>query len=65
MRDAFPRLRLNPKAEGRRRPRDETPYVSECQRAVRNLPRSSDLSRSRKELYQGLVVGSASDPLVK
>ena len=30
-----------------------------------NLPGSSDLSRSRKELYRVLVVGSISDPLVE
>ena len=65
VRVAFPCLRLNPKAEGRRRPRDETPFVIECRRALRNLPRSSDHFRSRKELYRGLVVGSASDPLVE
>ena len=65
MRVAFPRLSSNPEAEGRRRPKDEAPFVRECRRAIRNLPRSSDLSRSRKELYRGLVVGSASDPLVK
>ena len=65
VRSVFPRLRSNPEAEGCRRPRDEAPFVRECRRAVRNLPRFSDLSRSRKELYRGLVVGSASDPLVK
>ena len=65
VRVAFPRLKSNPKAEGRRRLRDETPYVSECCRALRNLPQSSDLSQSRKELYRGLVVSSASDPQVK
>ena len=65
VRVAFPRLRSNPKAEGRRRPRDEAPFVSECRRAIRDLHRSSDLSQSRKELYRGLVVGSASDSLVK
>ena len=65
MRVAFPRLRSNPKAGGRLRPRDEAPFVSECCRAIRNLPLSSELSRSCKELYRGLVVGSASDPLVK
>ena len=32
---------------------------------LQNLPRSSDFSRSRKELYSGLVVGSASYPLVE
>ena len=62
---AFPDLRLYPEAEGRRRPRDELPFVIECRRALRNLPRSSDLSWTRKELYRGLVVGSASDPLVE
>ena len=65
VRVTFPYLRSNPKAEGRRRPRDEAQFVSECRRAIRNLSRSSELSRSRKELYRGLVVGSASDPLVK
>ena len=30
--------------------------------AIRNLPGSSDLSQPRKELYRGLVVGSALDP---
>ena len=65
VRVAFSRLRSNPRAEGRRRPRDEAPFVNECRRALRNLPQSSDLSRLRKELYRGLVVGSASDPLVK
>ena len=65
VRVAFPRLRLNPNAEGRRRPRGEPPFVIECRRALRNLPRSSDLFRPRKELYRGLVVGSASDPLME
>ena len=65
MRVTFPRLRSNPKAEGRRRPRNEVPFVSVCRRAIRNLPRSSDLSRSRKELYRGLVVGSTLYPQVK
>ena len=62
---AFPNLGLCPSAESRRRPRDEPPFVIECRRALRNLPRSSDLSWTRKELYRGLVVGSASDPLVE
>ena len=62
---AFPDLRLCPKAEGRRRPRDEPSFVTECREALRNLPRSSDLSWTRKELYRGLEVGSASDPLVE
>ena len=62
---AFPDLSLGPKAEGRRRSRDEPPFVIECRGALRNLPRSNDLSWTRKELYRGLVVGSASDPLVE
>ena len=65
VRVAFRDLRLCPKAEGRRRPRDELPFVIECRGALRNLSRSSDLSWTRKELYRGLVVGSASDPLVE
>ena len=65
VRVTFPNLRLCPKAEGRRRLRDEPPFVIECHGALRNLPRSSDLSWTRKELYRGLVVSSASDPLVE
>ena len=59
----FPRLKSDPKAEGRRRPLGETLFVCECRTALRNLLGSSDLSRPRKELYRELVVGSASDPL--
>ena len=59
----FPRLKSDPKAEGRRRPLGEALFFSECRKALRNLLGSSDLSRPRKELYRGLVVGSASDPL--
>ena len=65
VRSAFPRLRLNPEAEGRCRPRDESPFVCVCRWAIRNLPWSSDLSRSLKELYRGFVACSVSDPLVK
>ena len=65
VRVAFPDLRLCPKTEGRRRLRGEPPFVVECCGALRNLPRSSDLSWTHKELYRGLVVGSASDPLVE
>ena len=61
----FPRLQSDPKAEGRRKPMGETPFVRECRVALPNLPRSNDLSRPRKELYQELVVDSASDPLSK
>ena len=59
----FPRLKSDPKAEGRRRPLGETLFVRECRTALRNLLGSSDLSWPRKELYRELVVGSASDPL--
>ena len=59
----FPRLKSDPKAEGRRRPLGEALFFSECRKALRNLLGSSDLSRPRKELYRELVVGSASDPL--
>ena len=65
VRGAFLRLGSNPEAEGRRRPRVETPFACECRRAIRNLSRSSDFSRYRKELYRELVAASASDPLVK
>ena len=59
----FPRLKSDPKAEGRRRPLGEALFVRECRKALRNLLGSSDLSWPRKELYRELVVGSASDPL--
>ena len=45
--------------------RDRQTFVCECCWALHKPPRSSDLSQSRKELYQELVAGSASDPLVK
>ena len=59
----FPRLKSDPKTEGRRRPLGEALFVHECRKALRNLLGSSDLSWPRKELYRELVVGSASDPL--
>ena len=59
----FPRLKSDPKAEGRRRLLGETLFVREWRKALRNLLGSSDLSRPRKELYRELVVGSVSDPL--
>ena len=59
----FPRQKSNPKAESYRRPRGEALFFVECHKAFRNLPGSSNLSRSRKELYRELVVGTASDPL--
>ena len=65
MRDVFSCLHSNLKAEGRRRPRDEAPFVRECHKSLRNLVWFSDLSRPRKEMYRELVAGSASDPLVE
>ena len=59
----FPHLESDPKAEGRRRPMDEAPFVRESRMALRKLSGFSDLVRPRKELYRRLVVGSASDPL--
>ena len=59
----FPRLQSDPKPESRRRSMGETPFVRECHEALRNLPESSNLSQSRKELYWELVVSSVSDPL--
>ena len=44
----FPRLKSDPKAEGRRRPLGEALFVRECRKALCNLLGSSDLSRSRK-----------------
>ena len=48
----FPRLKSDPKAEGRRRPLGEALFVRECRKALRNLLGSSDLSRPRKKLYR-------------
>ena len=59
----FPRLKSDPKAEGRCKPLGEALFVRECRTALRNLRGPSDLSWTRKELYRELVVGSASDPL--
>ena len=61
--DTFPRLKSDPKAEGRRRPVGEGPFVHECRVVLRKLLRSSDLSRPQKELYRELVVGSALESL--
>ena len=63
MRMSFPLLRSYPKAEWRRRRRGEERFFVECRKALRNSPGFTDLSRSRRELYQELVVGTVSDPL--
>ena len=65
VKDVFPRLKPDPKTEGCRWPRDEAPFSCKCREALRKLPESSDLSRSRRDLYRELVVGSTSDPLVE
>ena len=62
--DTFPLLKSDPKVEGQRKLMGEPLFVRECRKAHRNLPGPSDISRLRKELYQELVVGSTSDPLV-
>ena len=59
----FPRLKSDPKAEGRCKPLGKALFVRECRTALRNLLGSRDLSRPQKELYRELVEGSASDPL--
>ena len=59
----FPRLQSDPKAEGRRKPLGETPFVRKCRAALCNLPGSCDLSWPRKAQYRKLVVGFASEPL--
>ena len=63
MKKAFPRLKSNPKSEGCRRPRGKGPFFNECCKVLRNLPGSSDLSRSTKKQHRELVVDTASDPL--
>ena len=59
----FPRFKSDQKPEGRRKPMGETPFVSECRTALRNIPGFSDSSRPWKELYREQVIDSASDPL--
>ena len=65
MRNVFLYLKSNPKAEARRRPGNDIPFVRKCRRALHKLPRSSDLSQSRNELYRELVAGTTLDPLEK
>ena len=43
----------------------ETPFVSECRKALCNIPGSCNISQSRKELYREVVVDSAADPLTE
>ena len=62
VKDVFPRLESDPKVEGRRKPKGTAPFTCECRKALHKLPRFSDLSRSRKELYRDIGVGSTSDP---
>ena len=60
---AFLKLKSNHKPDGHRKPRMETLYLTKCHKGFRKLFDSNDLSRSRKELYRKLVVGSTSDLL--
>ena len=46
-------------------PWSEALFACECCKALHNLPGSSDLSWSRKELYWELVVGSALNHLME
>ena len=62
---AFLDLASNPKAEDRRWPRGEALFFVKYRNTLLKLPRFSDLSRSRKELYRELMVSTASDPLVE
>ena len=64
MSNTVPHLKLDPKAEAGLMLRGKAPFVRECRMALHNLPGFSDFSRSRKELYQDLVMGPALDPLV-
>ena len=65
VRNIFPRLKSNPKAEACCKFGKKTLFVCKCHRALYKLPRSSDLSQSRKELYWELVAGSTADPQKK
>ena len=60
VRVTFPDLGLCPSAEGPRRSKDEPPFVIEGRRALRNLPRSSDLSWTRKRVSDEFRLGSSS-----
>ena len=60
----FPDLKEYPGLEGRRRPRGESAFYRECRLALPRMLRcEKDLTCPRKTLYQGLVVGAASDRL--
>ena len=65
VRFVFPHQVSDPKVEGCRKPKGVAQFTRECRKALRKLPRSSDLSWSGKELYRELVVASTSDPLVE
>ena len=50
--DVFSRLESDTEAEGRRIPKGAAPFTRDCRKPLRKFPRSSDLSRSQKELYR-------------
>ena len=60
VRDIFPRLESDREAEGHSKPKSSAPFTCECRKALHKIPRSSDLSRSQKKLYQELVAGGDS-----
>ena len=63
-REGVPRLNSDPRAEGHHKLMGEALFIRERRKAICNFPESSDLLQSQKELYQKLVVGSASNPLL-
>ena len=63
--NSFPNLKPDPSVEGRRRPKGESRFFSECRTALRALPGTSVLDQPRKRLYRDLVEGTAKDPLCR
>ena len=60
----FPNLEAQPEEESRLLPRGECKFYRECRLALKKLAQSSDLTtKSRKELYKGLVDGRHTDRL--
>ena len=52
VRDVFPCLESDPEAKGRHKPKGAATFTHKYRKALRKRHRSSDLSRSRKELYR-------------
>lgn len=60
VRDAFPRFTICPHIF---RVEDQSDFLHECQRALRSIPQSSDLSRPRRVFCHYLVERATKDPL--